>query len=396
MCYDRDFNAKATTCISANCTIPEALFTKNLTSTSCGITSGTNHSFIPIDITFFTVAAISVFLRAIARYLARVPVWWDDFTIILAFLCCIAYTTIALIILPRGLGTDIWAIPLDTIILIFKALYTLYILYITGRHLVRMSILFFYLRIFSHIPLARRLIRLTILFFIACCIAFDFAIMFGCAPFDYYWTMWDGQHEGHCISINAIFWSGAIIVIAMDFWVILIPLPFIVRMNLPLRKKITTGIMFALGILVIIISLYRLRTINQFTQSQNPTLDFLEVGIWSGLENYVGITCACLPNFHYLRKPVNAWLNRLSYHKTRSSGPTDGRSGIGSGHPGSLDNTKFGSDRTTTTATTVDVERHASESQVQLSRPGWSDIAGSVDIELDTRNRLGTGRTAWS
>lgn len=149
----------------------------------------------------------------------------------------------------HGLGTDIWAIPFDDITLNLKALYTLFVLYITSRDLVRLSILLFYHRIFGYVPLARRLIQYSFVLIIACCIAFDFAIIFGCTPLGYFWISWDGQHEGHCISTNGIFWAGAFVVIAIDVWVMLLPLPFILRLNLSLRKRILSAVMFAFGIL---------------------------------------------------------------------------------------------------------------------------------------------------
>lgn len=156
--------------------------------------------------------------------------------------CCI-------IVKPHGLGTDIWAVPFDDITLSFQAFYALFILYVLSRDLVRLSILLFYHRIFGRTPLARRLIQFTFVLIIACYIAFVFAIAFGCTPIDYFWTAWDGEHEGHCINTNAIFWAGAFIVIPIDIWIMLISLPFIVRLKLSMQKRVLTGIMFTFGIL---------------------------------------------------------------------------------------------------------------------------------------------------
>lgn len=150
---------------------------------------------------------------------------------------------------PLGMGTDIWAVPFDNITLIFELLYGCFVLYITSRHLVRLSILLFYYRLFGHITLARRLIRLTSGLVIAFCIAFDSSILFGCTPIDHFWKSWDKQHEGHCISIHGIFWAGAIIDIATDLWIMLIPVPFMMQLKLSLRKRILSSIMFAFGIL---------------------------------------------------------------------------------------------------------------------------------------------------
>ncbi|KAI0505356.1 hypothetical protein F5B22DRAFT_628298 [Xylaria bambusicola] len=331
ICSNQELNARATGCITQNCTIRETLTTQNLTSTLCGIAPRVDHSYVSVLIAFVTVSAVCVSLRVIARLHTRVPLWWDDFVVALSFLGSVAFAAIALAVKPRGLGTDIWNIQFDDITIIFKALYTLFVLYITSRDLVRLSILLFYYRIFGHIKMARLLIRLTFVLIIACCIAFGFAIIFGCTPLDYYWTGWDGEHDGHCISTNGIFWAGAFIVIAMDFWIILIPLFFIVRLNLPLRKRILSGVMFAFGLFVIFVSLFRIKTINRFTLSRNPTVDFVEVGIWSGLELYVGIICACLPNFYYLLTHGFAWIClRVSTFGATKSHSCDPRSGTGS------------------------------------------------------------------
>lgn len=153
------------------------------------------------------------------------------------------------VVRPLGLGTDFWAVPFDNITFMFKMLYCGFVLYITSRHFVRLSLLLFYYRLFGHIPMARRLIRLTSGLVVAMCIAFDFSILFGCTPIKHFWESWDNQHEGHCISIHAFFWAGAIIDIATDVWIMLIPVPFLMQLKLSLRKRILSSIMFAFGIL---------------------------------------------------------------------------------------------------------------------------------------------------
>ncbi|KAK7728750.1 hypothetical protein SLS53_009378 [Cytospora paraplurivora] len=181
---------------------------------------------------FTAIAAVCVLLRVIARLKAKVPVWWDDFIVGLSFV-----------------RTDIWAIPFSDITTIFKAWYSLFVIYITFRDFVRLSILLFYQRIFGHVPLARRLIQFSFVLIITCCIAFDFAILFGCTPINYFWKAWEGRGRGSCISTHDIFWAGAFVTIAIDIWVMLVPIPFILRLNLSLRKKILSAIMFTFGIL---------------------------------------------------------------------------------------------------------------------------------------------------
>ncbi|KAI0913887.1 hypothetical protein F4823DRAFT_468468 [Ustulina deusta] len=397
VCSNQDLNAKATACVTASCTIREALTTQNLTSTVCGVAPRVDRSYVPILIAFVALSAVAVSLRVITRLHDRVPVWWDDFIIATSFLGSVAFAAISWAVEPHGLGTDIWAVPFDDITVILKALYTLFVLYITCRDLVRLSILFFYYRIFGHIQSARRLIQFTFVLIITCCAAFDFAIIFGCTPIDYFWTGWDGQHDGHCISTNAIFWAGAFIVIAIDIWIILIPLLFIMRLNFSLRKRILSGVMFAFGIFVVFVSLFRIKTINRFTLSQNPTADFVEVGIWSGLELYVGIICACLPNFYHLLKPVFAWIGlKLSTPTATNSHPDGPSSGNGEHHQ-HLHDKMSSSDHIIHAKTTGNIEEYLLESQVHLSAPGMADVTRiSEEIELGVRKTGETKATAWS
>lgn len=85
ICHNKNLNAQATACVTAGCTIRESLFTKNLTSTSCGISPTVDHSYVPVLMAFTAIAAVCVMLRVIARLKAKVPVWWDDFIVVMSF-----------------------------------------------------------------------------------------------------------------------------------------------------------------------------------------------------------------------------------------------------------------------------------------------------------------------
>ncbi|KAI1634613.1 hypothetical protein F4809DRAFT_651712 [Biscogniauxia mediterranea] len=386
VCHDEAFNAQATACVAASCTVREALSTKNLTSTACGIAPETDYYYVPIIVVFITLCTISVAARVIARLQARIPVWWDDFIITLSFLSCIAYVTIFWTMKPHGLGTDMWAVSFDDITLILKAQYTLCVLYIASRHLTRLSILLFYQRVFGHVVLAQRLINFSFMLIIVCSVTFALAIIFGCTPIDHFWTSWDGEHEGHCISINGIFWSGAFIVIAIDIWIMLLPLPFILRLSLSPGKKTLSATMFTFGVCVVIISFYRLSTINRFTLSQDPTRDFVDVGIWSGIEIYVGIICACLPNFHYLFKSACKRFSVSSLSRTKPPYPTRSDPGNTGGHPHPSDGARSGSEIMIRATTTIDVVETWEDDRVHLRSHGWGDTTENMEeTELSTR-----------
>lgn len=85
VCRDEDLETQATACIMETCTVREALFTKNLTATSCGIAPNIGPSYVPVFMALTALCAASVLLRVVARLKAGYPVWWDDFIISLSF-----------------------------------------------------------------------------------------------------------------------------------------------------------------------------------------------------------------------------------------------------------------------------------------------------------------------
>lgn len=85
ICYNEDLSAQATACIKQNYIMREALSTKNMTATSCGISPTIGPSYVPVFIALTTIYAISLLLRIAVRLKAGYPIWWDNFIITLSF-----------------------------------------------------------------------------------------------------------------------------------------------------------------------------------------------------------------------------------------------------------------------------------------------------------------------
>jgi hypothetical protein len=73
--------------------------------------------------------------------------------------------------------------------------------------------------------------------------------IFSCEPIGYFWHMWDGEHEGTCLSHVHIVWAHSIINIVLDVVIIGLPVSTLAKMQLPLGKKIGVCSMFAAGAL---------------------------------------------------------------------------------------------------------------------------------------------------
>ncbi|KAI0399201.1 hypothetical protein F4802DRAFT_56462 [Xylaria palmicola] len=303
-CGNEVFVNYATPCITDTCTIREALFTQNQTAVLCHVHPHVDKSYVPLAFTLFAITFIVFLLRVAARVVSQAKFWYDDYFNFAAFVTVTVYAFIDTALLSKqGFGVDIWAVPQDNIGYILILFLVNSCLYCVVRALIRVSILLFYLRIFCT-PTARILITWTIAVIVVFAFTNVISIIFECAPVNYLWLHWDGTHKGHCINFRAFVWSTTVISIALDFWAILLACYFVSRLQLPFKKKIMVSSMFTVGLLVIAVSIARLRYINQFTVTQNPTIDWVPITIWSVLESYTGVICACLPSLPALLKSL--------------------------------------------------------------------------------------------
>ena len=101
--------------------------------------------------------------------------------------------------------------------------------------------------------------------------------------------------RGTCIDQNALIYSTAGITIAFDVLVIILPLPRLIALEIPTRKKIAVLVTFALGGFVTICSIIRLRTLVVWGSATNVTWYYNPIAIWSNVELNLGVLCACIP-----------------------------------------------------------------------------------------------------
>lgn len=148
----------------------------------------------------------------------------------------------------NGIGRDVWTLTSEQITNFGRFFFVNEVIYFTAVALAKLALLFFYRRIFMGTGV-RRLLELTIAFNLLYGIAFSTVSIFQCTPMNYFWLKWDGLHKGHCININAFSWSNAIISIALDLWMLAIPLWQLRTLTLTWKKKLGVGLMFAAGTL---------------------------------------------------------------------------------------------------------------------------------------------------
>jgi hypothetical protein len=121
-------------------------------------------------------------------------------------------------------------------------------LYFVTVGLIKMSICFFYRRIFTGVAF-QRLLWFTQVFNGLVVLTFVLLVFTQCQPLSYVWTAWDGEHQGTCINIQAVSYIHSAINIALDIWLLVLPATQVWSLKMTTKKKAAVFSMFAIGIL---------------------------------------------------------------------------------------------------------------------------------------------------
>lgn len=173
----------------------------------------------------------------------------------------------------HGLGLDMWDVSMGSVTKILYLYFWDEMFYVTSLSLTKISILFFYLKVFPG-----RAFRWCVYVLIAAnilyAVVFDLLLAFQCNPIPGAWRSWDGTYPAKCISINILGWTAAAINILLDLAVIALPLPELFRLSMSIKKKVQIVLMFAVGFFVTFVSIIRLRSLVQFGNTQNVTREY--------------------------------------------------------------------------------------------------------------------------
>ncbi|KAM3084097.1 hypothetical protein ACMFMG_001797 [Clarireedia jacksonii] len=130
------------------------------------------------------------------------------------------------------------------------------------------------------------------------------ASTFECTPVSYFW---DKEQEGHCVpnALRTVSFTNGFLSFIGDCVILCMPLPMIWNLRLNKRKKFALLGIFTVGVFVIITSIIRLIALFSI-DSKDLTFTQVEGGVWTYMEEGIGITCGNLPLLqplfkHYFR-----------------------------------------------------------------------------------------------
>ncbi|KAF9765388.1 hypothetical protein IL306_002332 [Fusarium sp. DS 682] len=131
-----------------------------------------------------------------------------------------------------------------------------------------------------------------------------------------------GHGEGRDIwtldmNSTAIGWANAAISVAMDVWMLAVPMWYLRKLKLHWKKKIGVAAMFIVGTFVTVVSIVRLQFLVDLGASHNPTYDQTDISIWSTVEINVGIICASMPALRVILVRLFPALGGSSYDSSK-------------------------------------------------------------------------------
>ncbi|QUC19584.1 uncharacterized protein UV8b_03825 [Ustilaginoidea virens] len=300
----------ARSCLRRSCGYPDILAAKHITSSACNgrdyrRDSAGAYKVMNMALSILTgVVCISrfVFKRKFSAARRYTP---DDWILMSAFavgLPCALVNRHGLV--HSGLGRDAWTLTTDDIYHFAIYFYILEILYTICMALIKLTLLAFYLTLFlaaSTSVWTRRLLWGSITFQVVLATVTIMLAVFQCSPVSYYWKqLVASDASASCIASTPIVWTNASLNVALDIWIVLIPLREVRNLRMPLRKKLGVIFMFLMGTFVTVVSILRLSSIYLTSASINITWDYLPLALWSTVEINVGIICTCLPTLRLI------------------------------------------------------------------------------------------------
>ncbi|KAJ5893630.1 hypothetical protein N7495_005321 [Penicillium taxi] len=246
-----------------------------------------------------SLSALTVSVRLYARVGLLKLTGREDWTIVGAMILSLIYLGLVAAQLHYGMGKHSWLLPKHILHQQLKFLWAAIPIYNASLIFTKFSILLQYLRIFPGFRF-----RLT------CRIAMGIVAAYGtwafvsgflnCVPVAKFWNQ---DLHGHCLSFEAVWFFNASINIATDVVLLLLPMPLLSKLQLPRMQKFALMGVFAIGALVVVMSILRLSSLREVGDTADTSYVNVSAAYWTAAECNVAIICACLP---FLRPVISA------------------------------------------------------------------------------------------
>jgi hypothetical protein len=258
-------------------------------------------------------------LRVWARKAGKTPLGHDDWLIIAALVPLSGYRIAGWIAISFGAGKHIIFVTNPAgYIKAFVASITSYALCVV---LTKLSILFFYCRIFFPVQSLRYISWSIGIVTVLYNLALILVTALQCIPLS---AMWTGE-PGRCIDTLPPFTTLGIINVVTDVAILALPIRYVLQLRLSVTERIQICGIFLLGAVVCVFGIIRVVALAQAAPG-DPSYNQTWSGIWSFCEISIGIVAACLPTLAILvtklrlSRVSNSVIHLMSITFSRGSG----------------------------------------------------------------------------
>ncbi|KAI1129155.1 hypothetical protein F5Y10DRAFT_291393 [Nemania abortiva] len=245
------------------------------------------------------LGVIAVGLRFYMRYTKQAGFEWDDWLILASLLLALATDVLVVYCYTNAPTAD----SIDTIddndpstandvllVLINKLNFVPTVTYFSITSTTKLSILLLYNRLFSVSEVFRQQIIFLFIVVTIYWLGSTIADILSCIPIKYYF---DGATDlRYCFDYNAFWFATGISEAFIDLLILLLPLGVVSKLQLSIKKRVATGSVFLVGLLVIVSGL--LKAVYGYNPNDRIP-SFEQTRIWSTVHSGTGIICACLP-----------------------------------------------------------------------------------------------------
>ncbi|KAK3952040.1 hypothetical protein QBC32DRAFT_213470 [Pseudoneurospora amorphoporcata] len=255
------------------------------------IVKADQRSVLGVAFAFAILPVIAVVLRVIARRMASRPLDASDYCIMGACVFAVALEGVSITgVIDCGIGYDhviaiVAEYGMDPITKLLKFFWAL------SLGLSKTSILLLYSSVFAVRPVLWTA-RCAIVFITLWVIGTIMAGLLICRPFARNWDQ--SIPGGKCGDQVLSFTITGVLNLLTDLVVLLLPMPYLYRLQMRTYKKVVLMGVFGVGLLTCVVSGIRIHTLSSM-EFEDITYSMPPANIFSGLEPSVAVILACIP-----------------------------------------------------------------------------------------------------
>ncbi|OJJ07141.1 hypothetical protein ASPVEDRAFT_65636 [Aspergillus versicolor CBS 583.65] len=255
-----------------------------------------------VGIGFIVFDSIIIALRIYARTFMLRALGTDDILMIIGAVLNFGLSITIMIGSNYGIGKHALAISTSDTVPMLKCIWVTRLLYTASMGFVKMSLLWFYLRLDPRKHM-RWAVFFVMFFNIGLSLASFIGALSGCSPPSLFWT--DPTSDG-CMEMGPqqrFYEVNGILNIVTDILTYLLPVPMLYTLQLSWRKKGAILGIFGLGILSIAAACVRYNFVTKLSSAEEEYYLLLADSLnWCTIEAYVAIFCGCAPSLSILVK----------------------------------------------------------------------------------------------